>query len=367
MEREIRNHANEPSSPEPLGSDPGEIEEILRMAKEVSEGMFPKSRNASVKADAGTEFRPIIDRLERMSTLTETGIKLGKSGNGWTPERIVEVSYQVEPMPVEQSKMVIARSKYLGLASRLRSSLSFAGKSKEITGEPIAVHVPIWYAEGFHECYYLRAGSYKVDVSSDVVAVEVEGQTRDLRVGYQGRKLIPDAITRRLQRLGSIFLSQSKYFYLDGVVELAKSRGQGSTYVSGDGRKGELLEEVIDPDWKLKRIFDQRDLIVAGAEVRSPHLEESRNRLLSVFKERVLRMPTNFKEILSNQFEIATLAVYYLPYYYFRLGNGAQSREVVIHGVTGERAENGVGKYVGRLANIPRATRTDSTATTTAS
>jgi len=352
MEREIRNHGNEPSSPPPLGSDLNEIEEILRMAKEVSEGMFPKSAATAVKADAGAEFRPIIDRLERMSTLTETAIKLGKPGNGWTPERIVEVSYQVEPMPVEHATSVVARSRYLGLASRLGSSLSFARKSREIVGEPMAVHVPVWYAEGFHECYYLRTGSYKVDVSSDVVAVEVEGQTRDLRVGYQGRKLIPDAITRRLQRLGSIFLSQSKYFYLDGVIELAKSKGQGSKFVSGDGRKGELLEEIIDPDWKLKRIFDQRDLVVSGAQVRNPHLEESRNRLLSVFKERVLCMPTNFKEILSNQFEITTLAVYYVPYYYFRLRDGAQSREVVIHGVTGERAENGVAKYVARLANV---------------
>lgn len=367
MKPEMRNEGNASPSRPPSGPSFDEIDEILRMAEAAFEGGKTGASLTPLRAEASAGFKPIIERLERMSALTESAVKLGKSGNGWAPERLVEVTYQVEPISVEEAKLLATHSRIVAFLNRIRLALRLAPKPKQIVGGPVVVNVPVWYAEGFHECYYLRTSSYKVDVSPDVVAVEVEGRTRDLRVGYQGRRLVPDAIARRLQRLGSMFLSQSKYFYIDEVIELAKVRTQASLYVSGDGAAGEMLDEIIDPEWKSRRIFDESELSVPGAIQRNAPKDESRGRLIERFREKTLRMPTDYREILSNLFEVTAFSLYYVPYYYLRLANGNQTREVVIHGVTGRKAENGTAKFVGRIANLGRQSTATSSPVHTAS
>jgi hypothetical protein len=352
VERDLENNASGPRDQHHAKSPiAGEIDEILRIAEQALANTAATGAMDDLPAEPSPEFRPIVERFEKMSAIIDAGVRLGRSGNAWAPERLVEATYQVEPITAEQAIGAATQSRKLAFLNRLRSALRMLPRQKHVVGQPTLIYVPVWYAEGYHECYYLRSASYKVDIPSDVVAVEVEGKTRDLHVGHQGRKLIPEALARRLQSLGSIFLNQSKYIYVDNIVELARSRTGGSLYESGDGRNGELLEELIDSDWKLRRIFDQRELAVEGAVEGAARVKETRGRMLSRFREMYLALPPNYREILSNKFEITTFSLYCLPYYKVKVKDGSKTQNVVVHGVTGDKAENGVSRFILSVAD----------------
>jgi len=257
-----------------------------------------------------------------------------KTGNGWDANHVIEQISKIEPIPIKRA-MEIAVSANRTFTERLRRHR----KDFELVGTPVVEFVPIWKVKGFHECYYLRNGSYKVNVKNDVVAVEVEGRSRDLMLERRHSRLIPAAIMDRLLRLSSFLSSDSKYFVVTDALELAVKESESELVVSGAGRPLTTDDEAELTYWKSKRIFDEADLNVRGAktQIREPAL--SKEALLEQFRERVIRMPENFKEILSNRLQITELRRIYVPLIRVPLQKGPVPREVVINGTTGEIAK----------------------------
>ena len=260
-----------------------------------------------------------------------------KTGNGWDANQVIEQIFKIEPVSIKRA-IEIAVSANRTFRERLRGRR----KDFELVGTPIVEFVPIWRVRGFHECYYIRNGSYKVNVKNDVVAVEVEGRSRDLMLERRHSRLIPAAIMDRLMRLSSFLSNDSKYFVVTDALELAVKESESELVVSGTGRPLTTDNEAELTSWKSKRIFDESDLNVRGAktQIREPAL--SKETLLSQFRERVIRMPENFKQILSNRLQITELRRIYVPLIKVPLQKGLVPREIVVNGTTGEIANSSV-------------------------
>jgi hypothetical protein len=176
-------------------------------------------------------------------------------------------------------------------------------------------------------------------VKNDVVAVEVEGRSRDLMLEKKHSRLIPAAIMDRLLRLSSFLSNESKYFVVTDALELAVKSSEAELVVSGAGRPLTLDDEAELTSWKSTRIFDEADLKVRGAktQIREPTL--TKESLLTKFRERVIRMPENFKQILSNKLQITELKRIYVPLIRIPLQKGLVPREIIVNGTTGELAQ----------------------------
>jgi hypothetical protein len=254
-----------------------------------------------------------------------------KTGNGWDANQVIEQVFKIEPIPIKRA-IEIAVSANRKFTDRLRRHQ----RDFELVGTPVVDFVPVWKVKGFHECYYIRNSSYKVNVKNDVVAVEVEGQSRDLMLERKHSRLIPAAIMDRLLRLRSFLSNESKYFVITDALELAVKASEAELVVSGAGRPLTMDDEAELTSWKSTRIFDEVDMKVRGAktQVREPAL--SKEALLTKFRERVIRMPENFKQILSNKLQITELKRIYVPLIRVPLQKGLVPREVIVNGTTGE-------------------------------
>ena len=256
-----------------------------------------------------------------------------KTGNGWDANQVIEQIFKIEPISIKRA-VEIAVSANRTFTERLRGHR----KDFDLVGTPAVEFVPIWKIKGFHECYYIRNSSYKVNVNNDVVAVEVEGRSRDLMLERRHSRLIPAAIMDRLLKLSSFLSNDSKYFVVTDALELAVKQSESELVVSGTGRPLTPDNEAELTSWKSKRIFDEADLNVRGAktQIREPTL--SKETLLAQFRERVIRMPENFKQILSNRLQITELKRIYVPLIRIPLQKGLVPREVIVNGTTGELA-----------------------------
>lgn len=260
-----------------------------------------------------------------------------KTGNGWDANQVIEQVFKIEPISIKRA-VEIAVSANRTLRERLRGRR----KEFELVGMPVVEFVPIWRVRGFHECYYIRNGSYKVNVRNDVVAVEVEGRSRDLMLERRHSRLIPAAIMDRLLKLSSFLSNESKYFVVTDALELAVKQSESELVVSGTGRPLTTDNEAELTSWKSKRIFDEGDLQVRGAktQIREPAL--SKEMLLAQFRERVIRMPETFKQILTNRLQITELKRIYIPLIRVPLQKGLVPREVVVNGTAGEIAQSDI-------------------------
>jgi hypothetical protein len=260
-----------------------------------------------------------------------------RTGNGWDTNQVIEQIFKIEPISIKRA-IEIAVSANRTFTERLRGHR----KDFELVGTPTVEFVPVWKVEGFHECYYIRNASYKVNVKNDVVAVEVEGQSRGLMLERRHSRLIPAAIMDRLLRLSSFLSNDSKYFVVTDALELAVKATESELVVSGTGRPLTADDEAELTSWKSKRIFDEADLNVRGAKTQMREPALSKEALLSQFRERVIRMPENFKQILSNRLQITELRRIYVPLIKIPLQKGLVPREVIVNGTTGELAESNI-------------------------
>jgi hypothetical protein len=316
----------------------GLSEELQRTLASASDKDEPERNHPTGEEDAATlaleEY--LAGRLQQIGEVTaeRKEVRGLRTGNGWDPNQIVEQVYKIEPISIKRA-VEIALSHDRTFSERLRGRK----KDFELVGTPVVEFVPIWRIRGFHECYYIRNSSYKVDVRNDVVAVEVEGQSRDLMLQRKHSRLIPAAIMDRLLKLSSFLSNESKYFVITDALELAVKSSESELVVSGAGRPLTIDDEAELTSWKLKRIFDEADLKVRGAtiQIREPAL--GKDALLAKFRERVIRMPENFKQILSNKLQITELRRIYVPMIRVPLQKGIVPREVIVNGTTGEPAE----------------------------
>jgi hypothetical protein len=262
-----------------------------------------------------------------------------RSGNGWDANQVVENVYKVEPIPVKRA-IEIALSSNKGLREKLRNLLRTGKTGAKVVGTPTLEFVTIWKVKGFHECYYLRTNTYKVNVKDDVVGVEVEGRSRDLMLEKRHRHFIPAAIVERLQMLGAFLTNESKYFVVSEVLELAKKRSASELIITGLGKILSQDEEIALTSWKPKRIFDQSELAARGATVTVQESILTKEGAVSKFREQVVRMPERFKQILSNRLQIIELKRLYIPLIKVPVQRGLVPHQVVINGASGEIADS---------------------------
>ena len=263
-------------------------------------------------------------------------IKGLKIGNGWNANQVVEQVFKIEPISIKRAIEVAVSSN-----RTLREHLSIRKRKRDLglVGTPTVEFVAIWKVKGFHECYYIRGNSYKVHLKDDVVAVEMEGRSRDLMLERKHSRLIPAAIMDRLQKISSFLSNESKYFVLTDALELAVMSSEGELVISGVGRPITIEDEAELTSWKPKRIFDDEDMKVRGAQVQIREAALSKEALLTKFRERVIHMPEHFKQILSNKLQITELKRIYVPLIRIPLQKGLVPREAVVNGTTGELAD----------------------------
>jgi hypothetical protein len=266
-------------------------------------------------------------------------IKGIRTGNGWDAAQVVEHVYKIDPISLKRA-VQLAISSNRRLKERIKNKLLRRSTDIKLTGPPTVEFIAIWKIRGFHECYYLRTDTYKINVKEDVVGVEVEGKSRDLILERKHSRFIPSLILERLQRFGGFLSSESKYFVVSDAVELARCRSDGELVMTGSGRRLTQDEELILTSWRSKRIFDHTELKVKGAntKVREPVI--SKENLIAEFKEHVIRMPERFKEILSNRLQITELKRTYIPLIRIPIQKGMVPREVIVNGSSGELADN---------------------------
>jgi len=273
-------------------------------------------------------------------------IKGLRTGNGWDSNQVIEQVYKIEPISMKRA-VEIALSSNRNLKERMARLLGRRRQEGNIIGTPAVEFVPIWKVKGFHECYYIRTNSYRVNVRSDVVGVEVEGKGRDLILERKHLRFVPSAIIDRFQMLGSFLGNESKYFVVSEVTELAATKSEAEIAISGAGRPLDADEEMMLTSWRTKRIFDTADLRGRGASVRVRDSTLSKESVLQKFREKVVRMPDRFKQILSSKLEITELKLIYVPFVRVPVQKGLVPRDVIINASSGELAGKDLQELLG--------------------
>ena len=298
------------------------------------------TKNKDDQSDSPALEEYLAGRLQQIGEITpdrSEGRGL-KTGNGWDSTKINEQVFKIEPISMKRaSEIAIATSR--NLKQRILNKIRGSKDELKILGSPTVEFVPIWKVKGFHECYYLRSNSYKVNVKDDVVAIEVEGKSRDLILEKKHRRLIPEALIDRLQKLGSFLSNESKYFVVSDVLELATKKSESELTISGAGKPLTQDEDAALTSWRTKRVFDLDDLKVRGATMHVRESMVSKETVLTKFREQVIHMPERFKQILSNRLQVAELKRIYVPFIRISIQKGLVPREVVVNGSNGEVAD----------------------------
>ena len=269
-----------------------------------------------------------------------------RTGNGWDAAQLIEYVYKIDPVSIKRA-VDLAISSNRKLREKIVDALFRRRSEITLIGIPTVEFVPIWKIKGFHECYYLRTNTYKIQVNEDVVGVELEGRSRDLILEKKHRSFVPSLILERLQRLGAFLTSDSKYFLVNDVTELARTRSDGELVVSSSGKKLDQDDELALTSWRSKRIFDHTELKVKGAKIHVRESAISKEALLDMFREQVIRMPDRFKQILSNRLQVTDLKRIYVPVIRVPIQKGLVPREVLVNGTSGELPEGNLLEALG--------------------
>jgi hypothetical protein len=281
----------------------------------------------------------LASRLQQIGEVSSDRkeIKGLKTGNGWDAEKVIEHVYKIEPISIKRAIDVSFQS-HRTFKDRIVDFLTRRREERRVITTPTVEFIPIWKVKGFHECYYLRTNSYKVNVKDDVVGVEVEGKSRDLILEKRHRSFIPAAIMGRIQKLGAFLTSESKYFVVSDVLELATKKSQSELAMTGFGRNLSPDEDMALTSWRTKRIFDLSELKVRGARVEVRDASMSKEVVIAKFRDQVVHMPERFKEILSNRLEILDLKKIYVPFIRISFQKGLVPHEAIVNGSSGELA-----------------------------
>jgi hypothetical protein len=329
------------------------LEEIISSIGNLNEQLegrlqasIPNGTNEKKSADSANQHDTALEeylasRLQQIGEVPhEKKESVGlRSGNGWDASQVIENVFMIEPIPVKRA-IEIALTSNKTFKERIRNALRRRKEAAKVVGTPAVEFVPIWKLKGFHECYYLRTNAYKISVKDDVVGVELEGKSRDLMLEKKHRHFIPSAIVERFQMLGGFLTSESKYFVMSDVLELATKKSTSELTITGLGKTLTQEQEMVLTSWKSKRIFDASELKVRGAEVRVRESILNKEGVLDKFREQVVRMPERFKQVLSNRLQVLEMKRIYVPLFRVSVQKGLVPREVIVNGASGELAES---------------------------
>lgn len=280
----------------------------------------------------------IASKLEKLHTLDELAKEMPspRQGNGWDPSKIVETVLRVVPQPIDR---LVSKAVKRGILQRLVDLFRPLSAMSTLAGPPTIVYFPLWHLKGYHECFYLRNANYRIRVDKDVVAVEVDGETRDLMIEEQETGAVPDAFRRTLKRFSRLFTGERRYFSLGDVTELAVRHERAEMYVTSDGREGNVLEEVLPGGWKTQRVFDLADLNMEGMLSRIAPSGETKETVARRFQDRLVKMPEGSKQILSNTFRIEELTQYNVPFAVLPVARRGKVEQVIVNAVSGQTAD----------------------------
>jgi hypothetical protein len=285
--------------------------------------------------DRFEEIKRLLDStLDEFQTLFQTAgdFEETRVGNGWSPEKLLPDIYCLKPKPVDELARIARSRKRSLFRNHMISFLKPHEDEVKEDEEPRLAFVPFWKIKGFHECFYFRGNSYKIDLPEDVVAVEVEGKIRDL-VGQEST----DAqrltnLTRRL--LGRRDWSNPKSFLLGNATELAYMYKEGSIFLNADGHEDLEAEAFFEGKVPLQKTSnDELATRFKGVEVTASSVtkEDMIRRLHTI----IVKPPAAFSKILSNRFQITELAQYLMPVYYFMFEWKGDRKELAVHGYSG--------------------------------
>jgi hypothetical protein len=285
--------------------------------------------------DRFEEIKRLLDStIDEFKSLFQSagGFEDSRVGNGWNPDRVVLDIYYLEPRPIDELARIAQSRKHSLFRNRTFSIPKPQEHEVNKAEEPRLKFIPFWKIKGFHECFYFRGNSYKIDLPEDVVAVEMEGKIRDL-VGQESSDAQKLAnLTRRL--LGRRESASTKSFRLDDVMELAYLYKEGSIFLNADGQEDLEAEAFFEGKVPLhKTNKDELNSRFAGAEITPSSI--SKEDLVRKLHTTIVKPPAAFSKILSNRFQITELAQYLIPVYYFTFERKGDRKELAVHGYTG--------------------------------
>ena len=288
--------------------------------------------------DADDRFEEIKRLLD--STISEFqnlfqsagGFEDSRVGNGWDPDNIKADIYCLKPRPVDELVRLADDRKRALFRNRVLTFLKPQEHEVNVLGDPKVTLIPFWVIRGFHECFYFRGNSYKIDLQDDVVAVEVEGRIRDLVSQDSGESIKLTSLPRRLLRMRSG--SGTKAIRLNDATELAYMYKEGSVFLDAEGNEDLEAEAFFEGKIPLRKLrwedlhkeFPKSEIAASTA---------SKEELIRRLHALIVKPPAAFSKILSNRFQVTELVEYLVPVYSFIFVCHGQRRSIRLHGFTG--------------------------------
>ena len=285
--------------------------------------------------DRFEEIKRLLDStVSEFQSLFESagGFEDSRIGNGWNPQNIQPDMYFLQPKPVRELLSIAEVRKRSLFRHRVLTFIKPGEHDVQLSGNPVLKLVPFWLIKGFHECFYFRGNSYKIDLPEDVVAVEVEGKIRDLVGREAGDAQGITGLTRRL--LGRRDLAGVKAFRLNDVTELAYMFKEGSYFLNSEGEEDLEAEAFFERKLPLEKVsVEQLAAQFPAAEIVKSSV--SKEDLVRKLHTAVVKPPVAFSKILSNRFQVTTMAQYLMPVYSFAFEWRGQKKQLSVHGFTG--------------------------------
>ncbi len=285
--------------------------------------------------DRFDEIKRLLDStISEFQSLFQSagGFEDSRVGNGWYPEKLVPDVYYLHPKPLEDLLRVAEGRKRSLFRHRVFSFLKPKDGEVHTIEEPKLKLIPFWKIKGFHECFYFRGNSYKIDLPEDVIAVEVEGKIRDIVGQESSDSQRLTNLTRRLLGRRDAFVARS--FHLNDVTELAYMYREGSLFVDAQGRGHLEAEAFFEGKVPLERAgLKELGERFPSAQVLPSYV--SKEDLVRRLHAMIVRPPAAFSRILSNRFQVTDLVQYLMPVYSFTFEWHGQRKELGVHGYTG--------------------------------
>ncbi len=284
--------------------------------------------------DRFEEIKRLLDStINEFQSLFQSagGFEDSRIGNGWAPEKIVPEIYCLQPKPLEELARIAEGRKRSLFKNRVLRFLKPHDQDVQAQKSQLKL-VPFWRVKGYHECFYFRGNSYRIDLPEDVVAVEVEGKIRDLLGQESGDSQGLTNFAKRL--LGRKELGGTKVIRLSDVTELAYLYKEGAIFVDGEGKENLEAEAFFDRNLPLqKETVEELNREFPAAELGTGSI--TKEDLIRRLHAMVVRPPSAFSKILSNRFQVTQLAQYLMPVYSFSFEWHGQKKELTVHGYTG--------------------------------
>ncbi len=284
--------------------------------------------------DRFEEIKRLLDStINEFQSLFQSagGFEDSRVGNGWDTEKIVPEIYCLQPKPLEELARIAEGRKRSLFKNRVLRFLKPHDQDVQVQKSLLKL-VPFWRVKGYHECFYFRGNSYKIDLPEDVVAVEIEGKIRDLLGQDSGDSQSLTNFAKRL--LGRKELGGTKAVRLSDVTELAYLYKEGAIFVDAEGKENLEAEAFFDRNLPLQKVTVEglnREFPTAELGTGTITKEDLIRRLHAM----VVRPPTAFSKILSNRFQVTQLAQYLMPVYSFAFEWRGRRKELTVHGYTG--------------------------------